>query len=255
LEKRNGPSAGVHAEAVNSSDAWGSRVRQCINKLPGWQWFRLCETLATSMIGENRPISLKVSGEGGSATSRQAESLGLIATELVLNSLKHAFSENTKDGQITVAFDVSRTDWKLSIADNGVGKPDGVFAQPKTGLGTGIVKALAQQLGAKVEPLACPEGTTVSVTHATFLAKLRLGFVFQSFNLLARTSAIGQERRPWETIPNRRSPHPPMPSLGSPKRRFAAPICTSSRGMCRRASPAGFLVTKASASSSRLEQR
>jgi len=133
---------------------------------------RLCEALATSMIGENRPISLKVSGEGGRATSRQAESLGLIATELVINSLKHAFSENTKDGQITVAYDVSGTDWKLSIADNGVSKPDGVFAQPKTGLGTGIVKALAQQLGAKVETLAGPEGTTVSVTHATFLAKM-----------------------------------------------------------------------------------
>jgi chemotaxis protein methyltransferase CheR len=133
---------------------------------------RLCETLATSMIGENRPISLRVSGEGGSATSRQAESLGLIATELVINSLKHAFSENTKDGQITVAYDVSGTDWKLSIADNGVSKPDGVFAQPKTGLGTGIVKALAQQLGAKVETLAGPEGTTVTVTHATFLAKM-----------------------------------------------------------------------------------
>jgi two-component sensor histidine kinase len=120
------------------------------------------------MIGENRPISLKVSGEGGSATSRQAESLGLIATELVINSLKHAFSENTKDGQITVAYDVSGTDWKLSIADNGIGKPDGIFAQPKTGLGTGIVKALAQQLGAKVETSAGPEGTTVSVTYATF---------------------------------------------------------------------------------------
>jgi two-component sensor histidine kinase len=93
----------------------------------------------------------------------------LIATELVINSLKHAFSENTKGGQITVAYEVSGTDWK---ADNGVGKPDGVFAQPKTGLGTGIVKALAQQLGAKVETLAGPEGTTVSVTHATFLAKM-----------------------------------------------------------------------------------
>ena len=34
---------------------------------------KLCETLATSMIGDNRPISLKVVGEGGSATSRQAE--------------------------------------------------------------------------------------------------------------------------------------------------------------------------------------
>jgi chemotaxis protein methyltransferase CheR len=29
---------------------------------------RLCETLATSMIGENRPISLKVSGEGARAS-------------------------------------------------------------------------------------------------------------------------------------------------------------------------------------------
>src|ERR1700730_11800998 len=132
---------------------------------------RLCETLATSMIGENRPISLKVSGEGGSATSRQAESLGLITTELVINSLKYAFGENTKDGAITVAYDVSGTDWKLSIADNGVGRPDGV-TQPKTGPGTGIVKALAQQLGAKVETLAGPEGPTVSVSHATFLAKM-----------------------------------------------------------------------------------
>src|SRR6202163_1116528 len=80
---------------------------------------RLCEALATSMIGENRPISLKVSVEGGCATSREAEILGLIATELVINSLKHAFGENAKDGQITVSYDVSGTDWKLSIADNG----------------------------------------------------------------------------------------------------------------------------------------
>jgi two-component sensor histidine kinase len=132
----------------------------------------LAENQLTEIKEARRPISLKVSGEGGNATSRQAESLGLITTELVINSLKHAFSEKTKDGQITVAYDVSGTDWKLSIADNGVGKPDGVFAQPKTGLGTGIVKALAQQLGAKVETLAGPEGTTVSVAHATFLAKV-----------------------------------------------------------------------------------
>ena len=129
---------------------------------------RLCETLATSMIGDSRPISLKVVGGGGKATSRQAESLGLIATELVMNALKHAFPNEKVEGQITVAYDVAGTNWKLSIADNGIGKPDGVFAQPKTGLGTGIVKALAQQLDAKVETSASPQGTTVSITHATF---------------------------------------------------------------------------------------
>jgi two-component sensor histidine kinase len=63
--------------------------------------------------------------------------------------------------------------WKLSVADNGIGRPDGVFAQPKAGLGTSIVKALAQQLGAQVETVAGAKGTTVSVTHATFLAKTR----------------------------------------------------------------------------------
>ncbi len=132
---------------------------------------KLCEALSHSMIGDNRLISLKVSGEGGSASCRDAESLGLIVTELVINCIKHAFNGRTKDGQITVAFDVAETDWKLSVSDNGVRRPDGVFAQPKTGLGTGIVNALAKQLDAKVVTLSSPQGTTVTVTHATFAAK------------------------------------------------------------------------------------
>jgi two-component sensor histidine kinase len=123
------------------------------------------------MIGEDQSISLKVLGEGGSATCRDAESLGLIVTELVINSLKHAFSADTKDGQITVSYEVSGTDWKLSVADNGIGKPDGVFAQPKSGLGTGIVKALAKQLDSQVVTLSGPKGTTVSITHATFAGR------------------------------------------------------------------------------------
>jgi two-component sensor histidine kinase len=130
----------------------------------------LSATLATSMIGD-RQVTIKVIGDGGSATSREAESLGLIATELVMNALKHAFPPDKSDGRIVIAYDVDGTNWKLSVADNGVGKPDGVFAQPKTGLGTGIVKALAQQLGASVETLADPAGTTVSITHATFSTK------------------------------------------------------------------------------------
>jgi two-component sensor histidine kinase len=128
----------------------------------------LGEALATSMIGDDRPISLKVIGQAGSTTSRQAESLGLIVTELVMNALKHAFPDEKTKGQIVVLYETAGTNWKLSVTDNGAGKPDGVFAQPKSGLGTGIIKALAQQLDAKVETVAGPEGTTVSITHATF---------------------------------------------------------------------------------------
>jgi chemotaxis protein methyltransferase CheR len=92
----------------------------------------------------------------------------LIVTELVINSLKHAFSATTVSGEIRVTYDVSGTDWRLVVSDNGSGKPDGVFAQPKTGLGTGVVKALARQLDAQVVTLSDASGTRVSVTHATF---------------------------------------------------------------------------------------
>lgn len=132
---------------------------------------QLCESLARSMIGDTRPISLRVVGEGGNATPRQAESLGLIVTELVMNALKHAFPDHGTKGEITVAYDIAGTNWKLSITDNGIGKPEGGFAHGKSGLGTGIVKALAQQLDAQVETVAGPGGTTVSITHATFPVK------------------------------------------------------------------------------------
>ena len=120
------------------------------------------------MISNNRPITLNVNSERGSVTSREAVSLGLIVTELVLNALKHAFPYDKIDHRITVAYDVAGTNWKLSIADNGIGKRTYPFAQARAGLGTSIVKALAQQLDARVEVLSGPQGTTVSVTHATF---------------------------------------------------------------------------------------
>ena len=129
---------------------------------------KLCDSLKTSMIGDHHPATLKVTSDGGSVTSREAVSLGLIVTELILNALKHAFPDSRVDRQIAVGFDVAGTNWKLSVADNGVGAPVGVFAQAKSGLGTSIVNALAQQLDAKVDVLSGANGTVVSVSHSTF---------------------------------------------------------------------------------------
>jgi two-component sensor histidine kinase len=94
-------------------------------------------------------------------------------TELVVNALQHAFPNERSDGRITVGYDSAGMNWKLSVTDNGIGRPGGVFAQAKTRLGTSIVKALAHQLGAQVETVAGPKGTTVSVTRATFSVKTR----------------------------------------------------------------------------------
>jgi two-component sensor histidine kinase len=133
--------------------------------------FQLCETLAASMIGDSRPISLQVRVEDGTASSTQAVSIGLIVTELVMNALKHAFPGDQRDGRIIVAYDLAEPNWRLTVSDNGIGKPEGHSDKPNPGLGTGIIAALAKQLDARVEVLMDPHGTTVSITHAVFASQ------------------------------------------------------------------------------------
>jgi chemotaxis protein methyltransferase CheR len=128
---------------------------------------KLCESLAASMIGESRPLSLKVLAEEGTASSSQAVSLGLIVTELVINALKHAFPDHKRAGQVVVSYAVDGGNWTLSVSDNGVGQADLRDGSKAGGLGTSLVQALAQQLEARVEGVSTSEGTTVAVTHAT----------------------------------------------------------------------------------------
>ena len=126
---------------------------------------KLCETLAQSMIGDSRPITVEVVGNGDTVSSSNAVSIGLIVTEGVLNALKHAFPEDKKDGRIVIAYKVNGSDWQLSIADNGTGIRSEGTAVGKAGLGTSIVNALAQQLGAVVAVVGGGGGTTVTISH------------------------------------------------------------------------------------------
>ena len=122
---------------------------------------KLCDSLAKSMIGDRRPLSIKVQATSGAAISSEAVSLGLIVTELVINALKHAFPSG-ETGEILVSYDASGSGWSLSVADNGTG-PGEINAERHTGLGTSIVEALARQLDAVVEKSGGPQGTTVSI--------------------------------------------------------------------------------------------
>src|SRR6202521_942790 len=76
---------------------------------------RLCETLAASMIGGTRPISLQVQVEGGTASATEAASIGLIVTELVINAIKHAFPGDPREGRIVVAYDLAEPNWRLTV--------------------------------------------------------------------------------------------------------------------------------------------
>ncbi len=122
----------------------------------------LCESLARSMIGGRKPISLKVTGGGGTVTPDEAIGIGLITTELVINALKHAFPKG--EGQITVTYESEGPAWKLSIGDDGVGLSATQTAS-REGLGTSIVESLADQLDADVRRKSTPRGTVISITH------------------------------------------------------------------------------------------
>jgi two-component sensor histidine kinase len=123
---------------------------------------KLCDSLAKSMIGDRRPLSIIVQATAGTAVSDEAVSLGLIVTELVINALKHAFPSGEK-GEIWVRYDAQGSSWRLSVSDNGSGSEQANAGQ-HTGLGTSIIEALAHQLNAKVQKSGGPQGTTVSVT-------------------------------------------------------------------------------------------
>ena len=133
---------------------------------------KLCSTLAQSMISDNNSISLEVVAGEGNFSSSDAVSVGLIVTEGVLNALKHAFPDGRADCRIVVTYRTNGPEWTLSIADNGMGKTIEATSAAKSGLGTSIVNALAQQLDARVDFVSGPTGTTVFVVHAASSTQL-----------------------------------------------------------------------------------
>ncbi len=134
---------------------------------------KLCAGLAASMVLDSRPVSIDVTADDGLVPSQSAISLGLIVTELVINALKYAFPNPAPSARILISYEVHDTDWKLVVADNGVGKD---ATQPGSeagsGLGTLIVKALAKQLDARVTTSSNAGGMSVAITHATFTSRM-----------------------------------------------------------------------------------
>jgi two-component sensor histidine kinase len=132
---------------------------------------KLCASLAESIIGEGRPATIAVTADKGIMLSADAVSLGLIVTELVINALKYAFPDQSKIAAVTVRYEINGADWKLSVSDNGIGKAEKDGTPAKGGLGTSLVRALAQQLEAKVATISSSAGMSVSITHATFVSR------------------------------------------------------------------------------------
>ncbi len=126
----------------------------------------LCESLASSMIGDPQDVTISASATGGTIKSEDAVSFGLIVTELVINSLKHGFSGGRK-GHIIVEYILDHAGWRLTVSDDGVGRsPELADSVPHVGLGSSIVEALARSLNARVEIDPSGAGAATIVIHS-----------------------------------------------------------------------------------------
>jgi two-component sensor histidine kinase len=121
------------------------------------------------MIGDSTAISLQVAYSNDMTHSAHAVSIGLIVMELVINALKYAVPDPHPNAQVLVSYETSGTDRRLAASD-GIGSRAAFVA--KGGHRTTLAKALAQRLDVQVETILAPTGTSVSITHATFAARL-----------------------------------------------------------------------------------
>ena len=71
-----------------------------------------------------------------------------------------------------MTFEMEKSDWKLTVSDNGVGRLPNEDSKSSTGLGTALIGALAKQLDAQISETSTPRGLTVAVMRSTFESRL-----------------------------------------------------------------------------------
>ncbi len=88
---------------------------------------------------------------------------GLIVNELLVNSLKYAFSEDSSDNNILIKLYEENNNFVLIVSDNGIGFPENINFRETETLGLQLVTLLSQQLDAKIE-MTVSSGTTFKIT-------------------------------------------------------------------------------------------
>jgi PAS domain S-box-containing protein len=117
----------------------------------------LCRDLQEAFFDDGRrSLSVKASS-GVRLNHNSAVSLGLIVTELVLNALKHAHSEDGH-GDICIQFQHEDSGYSLMVGDDGAGLPADFRLETSGGMGMNIVRSQVRSIGGRLTVDAAPPG-------------------------------------------------------------------------------------------------
>ena len=117
----------------------------------------------------------KITGSFGLLPASVATPLAMVLTELLQNALQHGFPPAADDQgllEVIVAREPERL--KVTVADNGVGLPEGFDLDSATGLGLQIVRTLVvSELGGRLRIVPRPGGGTEAVADIPVRCELR----------------------------------------------------------------------------------
>ncbi|CAO3428327.1 hypothetical protein [Azospirillum doebereinerae] len=139
----------------------------------GEHLLHLCEAL--SDLRPSEAVTLRVEAGPATCSLELALPLGLIANELVMNSLKHAFPEG-RGGTVTVVLRDGPDELLMEVGDDGVGCAGGL---PTGGIGTTLVNGLVRQIG----------GTLSFVTDRGCIARVSVPKARQAVPAMPQTLA------------------------------------------------------------------
>ena len=121
---------------------------------------RIGVMVSEGLVSPERTISLEVTGKTGRLEADLATPLAVTLTELLQNSIEHAFPGQAS-GSVAIELGRERGEVVVTVRDDGVGIPDGSLESARLGLQ--IVSTLIAELGGTFTVRA--DGGTVAVVR------------------------------------------------------------------------------------------
>jgi two-component system, sensor histidine kinase PdtaS len=151
---------------VHETLSQDSRQRVSFEKIAS----RIVDMLADGLVDPDLPIAFELEGSPGDLSAEVATPLALVLTELLQNSVEHAFAGRTPPGPdqpvgtVRVVFERRRTALRVLIEDDGVGLPAGQSLEGLANLGLHIARTLVEtELGGTFEALEQDRGTAIEL--------------------------------------------------------------------------------------------